>query len=297
MGNAHREPKEASTSSRGQDELAKKDGHESKDDGEPLFVKVGDGFHHQAAEDNGSKAAGPPIRPISVSSLQGGTGLAVEENGFFPLCRAAQHIKPTGKQENCYCHIKTHCDGIPPVKERRDGDLPLIHPLTNLGIWVCEDRHRRPISNASKKLDSESNKTARQVEQAFTHSFHNSRDNGPGDFTSINFRLEDFDDAKEDLEIHRSTLSLPSTRVIDLEAEQLRPLTPPLNGCSLFMTSQSLGVHLTPYGEQMVLNSDSFTDLSYNLESWMSLLPDVLQHLPLNYLYIPGENGRFAALS
>lgn len=285
MGNAHREVKEPSSETRGLDGLAKKDDL-TRGGGEPLFIRVEDALRHQADRSNEWKAAGPPSGSISVWPTQRGRCPVLGENGVFPLRPAEQDAK-SKKQNNCNCHVKTHCGGLAAVKGRGTGSLPLVHPLTNFGIWVCEDGHGRSIPCANKKCVTESNKAARQVDLALTHSFHNS-DLAPGDFTSITFSLEDFDDA----EIHRSTLSLPSTRTIDLDAQILRPLTSPASsGNSLFVTSQPLGSRLGPRDEQILLDSDSLVDLSHNLESWMSHLPEALQHLPLNYLYIPGEIG------
>lgn len=297
MGNAHREVKAASTESRGLDGLAKKDGL-AGGGGEPLFIRVEDALRHQAAGTNGWKAAGPTTESISVSPSQGGRRLFIEENGVFPLCRATQNVNSRETLDNCNCHIKTNSDGIAAVKEKRGGGVHLVHPLTDLGVWVSEDGHRRPISSASKKFVTQSHNTARQVDLALTHSFRKASNIDAGDFTSITFGLEDLDDAEDILQIQRSTLSLPGTRLVDLDAQTLRPFTSPsLNGNSLFVTSQSLCGPLTPRFEEVVLDSDSFVDLSHNLESWMSLLPEPLQHLPLNYLYIPGENGGLVSLA
>lgn len=290
MGNAHREVKAASTESGGLDGLAKKDGL-AGGGGEPLFIRVEDALRHQAAGTKGWKGAGPTTESISVSPSQGGRRLFIEENGIFPFCRTIQNVNSRETQDNCNCHIKTHCDGIAAVK-KRGGGVQLVHPLTDLGVWVSDNGHRRPISSASKKFVTQSYNTAHQVDLALIHSFRKVSNISAGDFTSITFGLEDLDDAEEDLQIQRSTLSLPGTRVVDLDAKTLRPFTSPaLSGNSLFVTSQSLCGPLTPRLEEIVLDSDSVLDLSHNLESWMSLLPEPLQHLPLNYLYIPGENG------
>lgn len=290
MGNAHREVKAASTESGGLDGHAKKDGL-AGGGGEPLFIRVEDALRHQAAGTNGWKAAGPTTESISVSPSQGGRRLFIEENGVFPLCQATQNVNSRETQDNCNCHIKTHCDEIAAVK-KRGGGVHLVHPLTDLGVWVSEDGHRRPISSVSKINVTKSHNTARQGDLALTHSFRKASNIGAGDFTSITFGLEDLDDVEEDLQIQRSTLSLPGTRVVDLDAQTLRPFTSPAFSVnSLFVTSQSLYGPLTPRLKEIVLDSDSFVDLSHNLESWMSLLPEPLQHLPLNYLYIPGENG------
>lgn len=291
MGNAHREVKAASTESGGLDGLTKKDDL-AGGGGEPLFIRVEDALRQQADGTNGWKAAGPTTESISVSPSQGGRRLFIEENGVFPLCRGTQYVNSKELLDNYNCHTKTRSDGIIAAKEKRGGGVHLVHPLTGLGVWVSEDGHRRPISSASKRIVTSSHNTARQVDLALTHSFRKDSNVGAGDFTSITFGLEDLDDAEEDLQIQRSTLSLPDTRSVDLDEQTLRPFTSPaLSGNSIFVTSQSLCGPLTPRLKEIVLDSESVVDLSHNLESWMSLLPEPLQHLPLNYLYIPGEHG------
>lgn len=278
MGNAHREVKEASTDSQDLDGLAKKDGL-AKGDGEPLFVRVENVLRHQAPGGDEWKVAGPPAGSISDSAQKEERLLAVE-NDFYPLFRFARHGKLRGKQERCCYHSKTQYDIISTAKEKGAENLPQVHPLTKLGVCVCDDGHKIQDSRTNKKFVKEVNKAARHVDLRLTHSFPDSRDEA----------AKDLDDAEKYHKIHRSTLSLPSTRVSDSEGQLLGPLSSAHSGNSLFMTSQSLDVHLTPYGEKMVLSNGSSTDLSQNLESWMSLLPEALQHLPLNYLYIPGEN-------
>lgn len=267
-----------STDIRGVDELAKKDGH-VEGDGEPLFIRVENALRRQAAGSNGWKATEPPKEPISVSPPQEGELLAVEEDEFFTPNQVVQHTDSKGTPEKGSYDIKTHGNGIISAKVRGDEDPRLLYPSPALGMWV---------SSVSKKFDSGCSKTAHQMDLAFTHRSR-FRDKAVGDFTSIAFGLEDLHDAEEDLQLHRSTASLPGTRLIDLETQLMRPFTSPAsNGSPLFMTSQSLDGHLTPRGEKLISVNDS-TDLSHNLESWMSLLPEALQHLPLNYLYIPGE--------
>ena len=258
--------------------LTKHDSPTRKGGGDPLIIKVEDTFHRQVAEDSEKKLTGPLVswskRSTSASELQEVRRCDTRQGGCFPFLWGARDVKSKETHENGHSLPKTQIAAITDVE----------NPITDVAMRVSREEVTRPTSNND-----------RQVDLAFTHSFRNNHNKAVGDFTSVTFEPEDFIDIEENDEIRISTLSLPNTEEADLTVQVLRPYTSVSKVNSLFVTSNSLGLHLPPLGEQVSLNGEYLTDLNHNLESWMSRLPRALQQLPLNHLYIPG-NGNYSTL-
>lgn len=111
---------------------------------------------------------------------------------------------------------------------------------------------------------------------------------GVGDFTSINFEVEDLNDEGNVVD-RGDVFSRPNTqehpwRPLTLDG---RPNTSERKTTPLFTPSAGITSRvLAPLREGA--GGEAFPSVD-DLESWMSRLPPILQRIPLNHLYIPGE--------
>lgn len=257
-------------------------------------------------EDNLSSRSDSPAEEIE------GQGKTKASRGFFsflPLCKPRRSRKTKAVRDNGAPLPLTSILHVPRLRALPDSDNVNQSSLENFELFQVINKSASKKKGDLASLHSFAPVTPRlprlqehvieedlnTLSSLYTILNAHEKDKGAGDFTSITFEIEDFenDNPEEDF-------SRPNTQSNVLHRHDHRPRqnegwkSSASTGASPFLPAAppGLGRALPPIENRRGSMGHDIL-LPDNLEHWMRNLPLELQKVPLNHLFIPGECEAF----